>query len=74
MSPYFGEIVSARSVLLVCDLQERFGPSVLHFDAVVENASRLVRAAKVAGVPVMATEQYPKVEHGHPTGHLNLQA
>ncbi len=58
---YFGELSADRCVLLVCDLQERFGPSVVHFDAVVENVSRLVKAARIMGVPVIATEQYPKV-------------
>ncbi len=58
---YFGELSADRCVLLVCDLQERFGPSVVHFDAVVENVSRLVKAARIMGVPVVATEQYPKV-------------
>ena len=76
MSPseaYLGEISPSRCVLMVCDVQTRFGPSVMHFGPVVENVARLVRAAKVAGVSVLATEQYPKVRQAPFDIHHSLR-
>ena len=48
------------TALLVVDLQEKLLPKIIHGDDVVRNVSFLVNAAKVLGVPVIATEQYPK--------------
>ena len=42
------------------DVQEAFRPAVLDFDEVVANARRLVEGARILGVPVTVTEQYPK--------------
>jgi nicotinamidase-related amidase len=49
-----------RARLVVVDVQEAFRPAVLDFDEVVANARRLVEGARVLGVPVTVTEQYPK--------------
>ena len=59
-----GELNPGRSILMVCDIQEKFGPSILNFDTIVENARRLIQAAKILEVPTLATEQYPKVRKG----------
>lgn len=48
------------SVLLVVDLQERLLPHIEGWQRVLENAAWLVRVAQRIGVPVAATEQYPK--------------
>lgn len=54
-------LVSAdASVLLLVDLQERLVPALHDGPAVVAAAGRLARAAAILGVPVRATEQYPK--------------
>jgi hypothetical protein len=34
-------LLNFRTVLLVCDLQERFAGVIQHFDGIVENTSRL---------------------------------
>lgn len=47
-------------VLITVDLQERLVPSVFNPDDVVGRASVLLRGAAELGVPVIATEQYPK--------------
>jgi nicotinamidase-related amidase len=49
-----------RAQLVVVDVQEAFRPAVLDFDEVVANARRLVEGARILGVPVTVTEQYPK--------------
>lgn len=56
-----GQLIPENSVLFVCDLQERFAPSILHFDAIVSNADRMIQASQVLHVPIITTEQYPKV-------------
>lgn len=49
-----------RAALVVVDVQEAFRPAVQAFDEVVENTRRLMDGAKVLGIPVVVTEQYPK--------------
>ena len=49
-----------RAALVVVDVQEAFRPAVQDFDDVVENTRRLMEGAKVLGIPVIVTEQYPK--------------
>lgn len=63
MSQYMrsGSLLSAaESRLLIVDVQEKLAPVVLHHERMVKHCSMLVRAANVTGVPVVATEQYPK--------------
>jgi nicotinamidase-related amidase len=49
-----------RTTLIVIDLQEGFRPAVGEFEAVARNAGIMVQAARILGMPVVATEQYPK--------------
>lgn len=46
--------------LLIVDVQEKFVPTISEIDRVIENCVKLARGAKILGVPVSATEQYPK--------------
>jgi len=55
-----GRLRPQSSVLFLCDMQEKFRPSVAHFDAVVANSNRVLRASALMDVPAVATEQYPK--------------
>lgn len=50
----------ARAALAVIDVQEAFRPAVLDFERVTENVGVLVQGARVLGLPVLVTEQYPK--------------
>jgi nicotinamidase-related amidase len=45
--------------VLVVDVQEAFAPVVAGFDAMVDRIALLVRGARLLGVPVGASEQYP---------------
>ena len=49
-----------RAALLVVDVQEAFRPAVLDFEQVAANVAVLVRGARVLGLPVLVTEQYPQ--------------
>ncbi len=59
--PRSHELLSRNdSRLLIIDLQERLVPAIDRGDGVVANTVKLVKAAAILGVPVSATEQYPK--------------
>jgi len=49
-----------RTALVVVDVQEAFRSAVGEFDAVARNAAVLVQGARILGVPVLVTEQYPR--------------
>lgn len=49
-----------RAVVVVVDVQEGFRPVVAGFEGVAGNAGRLVQGANALGIPVRASEQYPK--------------
>ena len=51
---------AADSTLLLVDIQERFRPAISGMGGVIRRSCILVQAAKRLGVPVFATEQYPK--------------
>ncbi len=53
-------MVVGDTALLVVDVQERLVPAIADHDRVVWNIGRLIDGAKTLGVPVAATEQYPK--------------
>jgi nicotinamidase-related amidase len=49
-----------RTTLVVVDLQEGFRKAIPDFERVAKAAATLVQGASIMGVPVVATEQYPK--------------
>jgi nicotinamidase-related amidase len=53
-------MASTDTALLVVDVQEKLVPAIADHNRIVWNVRRLIDAAKVLGVPVGATEQYPK--------------
>ena len=53
--------LSSRTVLLVVDVQERLAPAMPGGgEPVVKNVDRLLEGARLLGLPVVVTEQYPK--------------
>lgn len=46
-----------ESLLVIIDMQERLVPAVAEREKVVENTLRLARFARIAGLPVLVTEQ-----------------
>lgn len=55
-----GKLTPASSVLLVCDIQERFRDIIHQFPSVVRTSKFLVDGCTALNVPIVATEQYPK--------------
>jgi nicotinamidase-related amidase len=53
-------IDAERSLLLIIDVQEKLLPVIHESERVVDNVGWLVRLAQRLGLPVAATEQYPK--------------
>jgi nicotinamidase-related amidase len=49
-----------RAALAVIDVQEAFRPAVLEFERVADNVAVLIQGARILGLPVVVTEQYPK--------------
>lgn len=48
------------SVLVVIDVQEGYRNQTFEHERMVKCVRRLVEAAKIVGVPILVTEQYPK--------------
>jgi nicotinamidase-related amidase len=51
---------ASDSALLIVDIQEKFRPAIPDMEELIAGAEILVRAAVRLGIPVFATEQYPK--------------
>jgi nicotinamidase-related amidase len=51
---------SADTGLLVIDVQEKLVPKIPQADTLVRNIGFLIDGARQVGVPIQATEQYPK--------------
>jgi nicotinamidase-related amidase len=49
-----------RAALVVVDVQEAFRPAVRDFDEVTHGVAALVQGARILGLPVIVTQQYPK--------------
>jgi nicotinamidase-related amidase len=44
-------------VLIVIDFQERLAPHIAEIDKILANSRKLIKACKVFGIPIIATEQ-----------------
>ncbi len=49
-----------KSVVLLIDIQEKLVPAMFNAEEVLVNSAIILEAARILGVPVIATEQYPK--------------
>jgi len=55
------ELLSRQeSKLLIVDVQEKLVPKIASLDQLIANCRTLIQGAKILGVPVYATEQYPQ--------------
>jgi nicotinamidase-related amidase len=65
----------SASRLLIVDVQEKLVPLISNADRMLTNCRRLIDGAKILGVPVFATEQYPKgLGHTVPEIRTTLEA
>ena len=60
VSKRLGLLKASTSALFLCDMQVKFAPNIAYFPQIVNNSKRVLGAAQVMDVPVLATEQYPK--------------
>jgi len=54
------KVLPKNTIFLLCDLQTRFRPAIHGFDHVVNTANKMLKVAKIANIPVLATEQNPR--------------
>jgi nicotinamidase-related amidase len=55
-----GKLDPERTTLVVVDVQEGFRKAIPEFDRIAKATATLIEAARILGVPVVLTEQYPK--------------
>ena len=60
MTQPVGPFSRETSILLLCDLQEKFRSAIQYFDQIVETTNKLIQVCRLLEVPFIATEQYPK--------------
>ncbi|KAF8607656.1 Isochorismatase hydrolase [Ceratobasidium sp. AG-I] len=51
----------ARTAFFICDLQERIRGVIWKFDDIVYTSNKMLKMAKILNVPVLTTEQHPRV-------------
>jgi hypothetical protein len=56
-----GHVDSEKVALFICDIQEKFQTVIWNFPMVVSNSERVLKVAKIFDIPILASEQYPKV-------------
>jgi nicotinamidase-related amidase len=54
------QMSAGETGLLVIDVQEKLVPRILNHEAMVKNIAFLINGARLLGLPVQATEQYPR--------------
>lgn len=58
-------LLREKSILLLCDMQEKFRPTIKYFPQIVETSNKLLQACKILDIPYVVTEQYPKGKNLH---------
>ncbi|XP_058136836.1 isochorismatase domain-containing protein 2 [Dasypus novemcinctus] len=58
--PGLGRIHPGSSILFLCDMQEKFRSTIVHFPQIVSVAARMLKVARLLAVPAVLTEQYPQ--------------
>ena len=53
-------LLREKAILLLCDMQEKFRPTIKYFPQIVETSNKLLQACRILDVPYVVTEQYPK--------------
>ena len=56
----FGKISLKNTALFICDMQEKFRPTIQYYPQIINVANRLLKSAEALDMPVLVTEQYPK--------------
>lgn len=56
----FGRITREDTALVLIDVQEKFEPHIHGMASVVSHCVQLVHGCRELGIPILATEQYPR--------------
>ncbi|MBS7635563.1 isochorismatase family protein [Candidatus Bathyarchaeota archaeon] len=57
---FHGLLSREKSVLVIIDVQEKRFPLIHDKERVLENLRKLIQFAKIVGMSIILTEQYPK--------------
>ncbi|XP_075233543.1 isochorismatase domain-containing protein 2-like [Lycorma delicatula] len=57
----YGFLPVKRTVFFLCDMQEKCRGEQLYFDEIVETAGKMLQASKLFDIPLIVTEQCPKI-------------
>ena len=60
MALRIGKLFPNKSVLLLCDMQDKFSKIIQHFDQVVETSGKLAQFASSMKIDTYVSEHYPK--------------
>ncbi|CAF3588667.1 unnamed protein product [Rotaria socialis] len=60
MAQCIARLSRQTSLLLLCDMQEKFRPTIKYFPQIIETSNKLLQVCKILDVPYVVTEQYPK--------------
>lgn len=60
LSRSLGKLNPKTSILFLCDMQEKFRPTISFYPQIIETANRILTGVQLLDIPVIATEQYPK--------------
>uniref|UniRef100_A0A8C4XDL4 Isochorismatase domain-containing protein 1 n=1 Tax=Erpetoichthys calabaricus TaxID=27687 RepID=A0A8C4XDL4_ERPCA len=55
-----GNLSSSSTIFFCCDMQERFRPAIKYFGDIISVGQRLLQGARLLGIPVIVSEQYPR--------------
>ncbi|XP_064388542.1 isochorismatase domain-containing protein 2-like [Halichondria panicea] len=55
-----GRLTANTTYFFLCDMQEKFRPTIKYYPEIITVASKMVQAANILDIPVICTEQYPK--------------
>ncbi|CAL1540894.1 unnamed protein product [Lymnaea stagnalis] len=70
-SQRIGKVFYKNAALFICDMQEKFRPTIQYFPQILTVAERLLKGAQTLDMPVIVTEQYPK-GLGHTVPELDV--
>ncbi|XP_055932190.1 isochorismatase domain-containing protein 2-like isoform X1 [Argiope bruennichi] len=65
------QLLPKNTAFFLCDMQEKFAPSIQYFPAIANVASRILKTSKILNMPVVVTEQNPK-GLGHTVSEIGL--
>jgi nicotinamidase-related amidase len=60
MPNVIGKLCPDRTVLLICDIQERFLPLIYRSETIVNTCRYMTSVAATLGIPMICTQQYTK--------------